>query len=140
MQDGFIGRSLPSNAEPESPGKESQGCPTLSSIVKATSGPLTGVRLKEWLNARRIHRSLTKQHTYLNQQGMESQGYPTVRAVKHIQSPHNSLEGVTLNAIRISSFTAKQHTTRIIKVRSHKAAPTVHAVRRIRVNTLPLKE
>ena len=36
--------------------------------------------------------------------GMESQGYPTVHIVKHIQSPHASLEGVRLNVRRISSF------------------------------------
>ena len=70
-------------------------------------------------------------NTHPESPGKESQGCPTVHIVKHIRVPHNSLEGVTLNAIRISSFTAKQHTTRIIKVRSHKAAPTVCIVRRI---------
>ena len=62
MLDGFIIRSLPSNTQPESPGKESQGCPTVHAVkhLKVHDTSLEGVRLNARLDS---YRSSARQHT-----------------------------------------------------------------------------
>ena len=72
--------------------------------------------------------------------GNESQGLPNRSRGQAYQSPHASLEGVRLNARRISSFTTKQHTTRITGQGVTKVASTVHAVKHLKVHTLPWKD
>ena len=86
---------------PESPGKESQGCPNRSR-GQAYQSPhtfLEGVKL----NSRRMSSFTAKQHTTrITGQGVTR--LPHRSRGQAYKSPHASLEGVKLKPRRISSF------------------------------------